>query len=90
MKRKSALSSDPAGEATRLDTFLDVVCPYTPVVTIFFSIALLFILLSLVVVATQPASSEAYVVSLMSIVVDGFIVAVTGPVLYLCRKHRFT
>lgn len=89
VKRKSALTAVSDGGTTRLETFLDVACPYTPVFTLFFSIALLFALVSLLVVATQPATSEAFVVSLLTIVVDGFIIASTGPVLYLCREYRF-
>lgn len=90
MKRKAALSPDSDGNTSRLERFLDVACPYTPVLTVFFSIALLFVLMSAVVVATQPPSSEAFVVSLLSIVLDGLIILLTGSVLYLCRKHRFT
>lgn len=88
MKRKSALSAPTDGEATRLERFLTVACPYTPVLTLFFSIALLFTLLSVLAIAALPPTSESYVVSLLTIVIDGFVLAVTGPVLYLCRKHR--
>lgn len=90
MDRKSALSASSDGGTTRLETFLDVACPYTPVLAVFFSIALLFAAISALAAALLPASSGAYVVSLMTIVLDGAIVASTGSVLYLCRKHRFT
>lgn len=89
MNRKSALSAEAAGETTRLERFLNVACPYTPILAIFFSIALLFILLSLLTMAALPATSGAYVVSLLTIVLNGFVITVTGPVLYFCRKHHF-
>lgn len=89
MKRRDALASESDGESRTLEVVLDTACPYTPVLAIFFSIALLFVLFSTLVIATQPPGSGAFVVSLMTVVIDGFVMAVTGSLLYLCRKHRF-
>lgn len=89
MKRKSVLSSRSGYAPSILESVLNVACPYTPVLSIFFSIALLFTMLSLLVVFTQPPDSEAFIVSSMTIVVNGFTMTFTGVLLYLCRKHRF-
>lgn len=89
MKRKSALSSEFDSETTKLETVLNAACPYTPVLAIFFSIALLFVLFSVLAMAALPTASGAFVISLLTIVIDGFVMAVTGSVLYLCRKRRF-
>lgn len=90
MKRDPVLSSDSRHPPSRTERLLDVACPYAPVLTIFFSIALLFALLSVLVMAATPIQSEPFVVSLMTLAVDGIVLLLTGPVLYLCRKHRFT
>lgn len=88
MTDDSTFSSPSDGQTTRLEKLLDVVCPYSPVLTVFFSIALLFALFSVfIIVAVSPAKAE-FVVSLMTIALNLFVMGVTGPLLYLCRKHR--
>lgn len=88
MTRRSLLSVAADGGTSTRQVVLDAACPYTPILTVFFSIALLFALASLVIVAAVQTGSMAFVVAILTIIVDGFIMAVTGSLLYFCRKHR--
>lgn len=89
MGRESSLSTGGDAGPTRGERFLDVACPYSPVFSIFFSIALLFALLSVVVLVNVDPSSDSFVIALLTIAVDGFIMVVTGTILYYCRRKRF-
>lgn len=70
----------------RTALFLEYVCPYTPILWIGFSIAILFALASVVFALLLPPDSGAFVVALMSLVIDGFVILVTGGLLRACNR----
>jgi len=81
-------SMDTEPTDPRLQTLLTTICPYSPLLVLCFSLAALFALFSLLVVLAKPRGSPPFVVALLTIFVDSFIMSVVGTLLYLCRKSR--
>lgn len=76
-------------DATGIEPFLNTICPYSWILAAAFGLIVLFALFSALSVLFIPASAPAYPVALLTLVIDGALVAVLAPMLYLCRRHNF-
>ena len=87
----TAGSASPSGDtdATGIEPFLNMICPYSWLLAAAFGLTLLFALFSLLSILFIPPSAPGYSVAFLTLVLDGAIVVVLGPLLYLCRRHNF-
>ena len=87
----SSSSDRPARttEASGIEPFLNLICPYSWVLSIAFGLTFLFALFSLLSILFTSPSSPGYPIALATLVIDGLIVVVLAPLLYLCRRHNF-
>jgi len=78
------------GEAseTRREYALRLVCPHSRIISILFSVLLIFTLLSLASVYALEPPNRSYYTAVMTAVMDGVLVIIAGVLLYFCRKFH--
>lgn len=82
------MASETAGGETRTEIFFNYICPFTPVLSLVFSLALLFALASVLFAAALPTDSASFTVALLTIPIDGVVLLVTGYLLHVCNRTR--
>lgn len=76
-------------DATGLEPFLNTICPYSWILAIAFGLNFLFAFFSLLSLAFLPSSAPSYPIALFTILLNGIVVVILAPMLYLCRRHNF-
>ena len=76
-------------DATGIEPFLNTLCPYSWILAIAFGLNFLFAFFSLLSLIFLPASAPGYPIALLTIILNGIVVAILAPLLYLCRRHNY-
>lgn len=76
-------------KSSGVESFLDTICPYSWLISAGFGIAALFALINLFSVVYLPPTADTYPVAVMALALNGVLLAMLGPLLYLCRRHNY-
>lgn len=82
------MATGPADGDSRAEVFFKYICPFTPALSLAFSIALLFALVSVLFALVLPRDSGSFNIALLTIPVDGVVLVVTGYLIRVCNSSR--
>lgn len=72
----------------RVETLARVICPYSRLLAVMFSVLFVFTLLSVASVLALTPENPTYVIAVITSIMDGGLLVVIVLLLYLCRLYN--